>query len=116
VSSVEILNYIRKILGKYEKVMGIRVYPSFSDHLVKRVTVDENGTKIDVVDAMILRIINDGGAPVMFNLDRPVTMDEYFYLPPYGVKLIGRFTSSIYAKVPQGYGSTKLVVEGLKNA
>ena len=115
-SSVEILNFLRKILGKYEKVMGIRAYPSFSDHLVKRVTVNENGTTIDVARSMIIRIINSGGAPVMFNLDRPISTNEYFYLPPYCVKLILRYTNSIYAKVPQGYGSTQVVVEGLKNA
>ena len=115
-NDVEIVQLLRKILNKYEKDIGIRVFLSFSDHLVKRVTVDEGGTTIDVANAMVLRIVNDGGAPVMFNLDRPISTNEYFYLPPYGVKLILRYTNSIYAKVPQGYGSTRVVVEGLKNA
>ena len=112
-SVAEVLREVRRIRGKFEKVEGIKVYPAFTDHVVKRFTVTESEDEYDLgVQAYVLKL-RARDTPVYFNLDRNITPEEYFELVPYQEKLIARLTRKIDARVPQGYGQGTLIVEVL---
>ena len=112
VNLIEVINYLKKIAGKYERVEGIKVFPTFSDH-VFRPSVDvpnDSPTEIDV-EALVSKITAKY-ADIKINLDRPITDDEYIIIHQDTYKIISRRISKIYAQslAPGG----KLIVEGLK--
>ena len=111
-SQVEILNELRKIRGKFEKIEGIKVYPAFTDHTSRRFTVGEEEKSFDIGTMYVLNV-KAKETPIIFNLDRPITSEEYFIVEPYCCKVIHRITSTIYARTPQGSGEGVLIVEGL---
>jgi len=113
-SNIEIINYLKKVLGKYEKVEGIKVFPTFTDHVFKP-EVDVSNTDITEipVGAFIVKLTAKN-ADIKINLDRPISPDEYVIIPQDTGKTIMRLTSKIYAQslAPGG----KLIIEGLKLA
>ncbi|RLG77352.1 MAG: hypothetical protein DRO12_02430 [Thermoprotei archaeon] len=116
-SMTEVLAELRKIRFKLDTISCTGGYaPFFSDHVVKRFSVDETMKELDLGGTVHVVKVTAIDSPVMINLDREISGDEYFNLIPHQQKLIARATSKIYAKVLEGYGSGTLIVEGLKIA
>ena len=122
-SSVELLNIGKKILGKLPKtVFSEYDYPldRLMDLIAPRdhvfyplVEVGAEG-KVLNVDAFVHRIsVDPTSAPVKFNIDRPVTDQEYSVVFPGVVKVISRLAGKVYLKAPLGQTS-KVTVECLK--
>ncbi|RLC33644.1 MAG: hypothetical protein DRZ76_04075 [Candidatus Nealsonbacteria bacterium] len=109
---VELLTYIKKILGKFERVEGIKTYPTYADHFFRSYTVTENVKPIALPSRAYLVRVEAQNAPIMINFDREVTEEEHIVIYPDTFKYVPRVTSVIYARVLQGYGSGILNVEG----
>ncbi|MEM1672371.1 MAG: hypothetical protein QXT86_10015, partial [Archaeoglobaceae archaeon] len=93
-SSVEILNYLKKSLGiiiKRLEESGVVSMPTARDHLfVPEIDVDDRGTSISVGGFVHYIKVHPGYSPVKFNLDRPVTDTEYSVVHPGVVKVVSR--------------------------
>jgi hypothetical protein len=116
VSSVELLNYLKKQLGVITRILeekGVLTVPYAGDHIfIPEVTVPDYGVTVDINGFLILVKVPYTELPVKMNLDRPVT-NEYTVVYPGMGKIIGRFTRKLYLQAPTGY-SSKAVVEALK--
>ena len=107
-SSVELLHYLKRNLGiviKRLEETGV-VANIFRDHLFKpQIAVTDAGSVLPV-NAFIHRIsVAPDSAPVKFNLDRPVTDEEYSVVYPGVVKVISRLADKLYLKAPLGQTS-----------
>jgi hypothetical protein len=75
--------------------------------------VTDAGTELPI-SAFIYSIkASSGYAPCKFNIDRPITSDEYSVVFPGVVKYIGRKASRIYLQAPLGQVS-RVTIEALK--
>lgn len=117
VSSVEILNYLKKNLGiiiKRLEESGVIAMPAARDHLfIPEVDVDDRGTSISVRGFLHYIKVHPEYSPVKFNLDRPVTDTEYSVVHPGVTKIISRISDKLYLKAPIGQRS-KVTVEVLR--
>jgi len=111
----EIVHYLRRILGKFSRVEGIRAYPTFDDHLLLTVNLTESEKQVSLPRAAAVLRLKALDAPVAVNFDRG-TSSEYMVIEPATWRLVPRATEVIYARVLQGYGSGRLVIEGLSVA
>ena len=109
---VELLTYIKKILGKFERVEGIKTYPTFTEHFFRSYTVTEEAKEIRLPRKSYVVRVEALNAPIKINFDREVTEDEYIVIYPDTFRYIPRVATAIYAKTMQGYGSGILSVEG----
>lgn len=101
----ELVHWIKKIQGKYERQKGIQTFPTANDHSFTGGTLDfdDSGGTV-TVDSFInsIKVPSDSDAEAKVNLDRPVTDDEYTPIFPGTIKEISRNTSTIYVKAPAG--------------
>jgi hypothetical protein len=112
VSLGEVLRVLNKILGKYEKEMGIRVYPTARDHsFVPELEVTDAGVELPV-SGLIYKVKVVGDYPVYVNIDRPVG-EEYTVVYPGSYYLIPRAGWKLYLRAPAGL-KTRVRVETLR--
>jgi hypothetical protein len=115
VSGVELLNYLKKSLGIIIKRMeesGVVSLPSFTDHSFVELEVDDAGVSLSL-PGMVFKVRNVGDAPVLVNLDRPVTDAEHLRVWPGTYRVIPRISGTIYLRAPAGY-RTNVELEVLK--
>lgn len=116
-SSVEILNYLKKNLGiiiKRLEESGVIVMPTSTDHLfIPEIDVDDTGVSLNVRGFIHYIKVHPGYQPVKFNLDRPITDTEYSVVHPGVTKIISRISDKIYLKAPTGQRS-KVTIEVLR--
>ena len=115
-SSVEVLNFLKKSLGVIMKRMeekGVLSTPSFLDHsFIPELTVPDSGVTYSL-SAMLYKLKVIDNAPVYFNIDRPITDTEYSIVFPGSYKIIPRIGSTLYLKAPTGF-TTKVMIEALR--
>jgi len=112
-ASAELSTYIKKISGKFERAEGIRVFPTFDDHIFRPViTVTDTEQEISFSGWVYLAKLTAQGCDIYVNFDRPIATDEYAIIFKDTTKLIGRKTSKIYVRAPVGLSGT-LRFEGL---
>jgi hypothetical protein len=112
VSLGEVLRVLNKILGKYEKEMGIRVYPTARDHsFVPEVEVTDAGVELPV-PGLLYKIKVVGDYPVYLNIDRPVG-DEYTVVYPGSYYILPRAGTRVYLRAPPGF-KTRVRIEALR--
>ena len=112
-SAVEILNYLKRILGIIDKRLeeaGILSSLSYTEHVfIPSIVVPDTVISIPIpFTGLRIRILvpPDSPAPVYVNVDRPVTDTEYkVVFPGTGID-IPRKASTIYLKAPAGFTST----------
>lgn len=109
-SAVEILNYLKRVLGIIEKRLeeaGILSSSSYTEHLfVPRLVVTDEGIAIPLAFTGLrvkVRVPPDAPAPVYINIDRPVTSAEHRVVFPGTGFDIPRRASVIYLRAPQGF-------------
>lgn len=109
-STVELLSFLKKILGIIDKRIeeaGILSSSSYTEHLfIPRLVVTDEGISIPLSFTGLrvkVRVPPDAPAPVYINIDRPVTDEEYRVLFPGMGYDIPRRASTIYLKAPQGF-------------
>jgi hypothetical protein len=108
----EVLRVLNKILGKYEKEMGIRVYPTARDHsFVPELEVTDAGVELPV-SGLIYKFKVVGDYPVYLNIDRPVG-EEYTVVYPGSYYVVPRAGAKVYLKAPSGF-KTKVAIEALR--
>jgi hypothetical protein len=110
VSAVEILNYLKRILGIIDKRLeeaGILSSSSYTEHLfIPSMVVPDTGISIPIpFTGLRIRVLvsPDSPAPVYINVDRPVTDAEYKVVFPGTGFDIPRKASIIYLKAPTGF-------------
>ena len=116
-SSVEILNFLKRNLGiiiKRLEETGVLATVTARDHTFKpEVEVTEEGAQLPIEGFVYSIKAHPGYAPVKFNLDRPVTATEYSVVYPGVVKIISRCASKIYLQAPMGQVS-RVTIEALR--
>ena len=109
----EVAVYIRKLVGKFERAEGIRVFPVFDDHVFRpSISVDETEQEISFSNTIYIAKLAAEGCDIYINFDRNIGSDDYTIVWAGTSKIVGRKTSKIYAKAPTGLTGT-LRVEGL---
>jgi hypothetical protein len=109
VSLGEVLRILNKLLGKYEREMGIRVYPTARDHaFVPELEVSDAGVELPT-SGFLYKVAVVGDYPVYVNIDRPVG-GEYKVVWPGSYALIPRTGRRLYLRAPQGF-RTRVAVE-----
>jgi hypothetical protein len=112
VSLGEVLRVLNKILGKYEKEMGIRVYPTARDHFfAPEIEVSDAGVELPA-PGLLYKVKVVGEYPVYLNIDRPVG-EEYTVVHPGSYYVIPRAGAKLYLKAPPGF-KTIVRVEALR--
>lgn len=111
-NSVELVTYIKKLVDKFEKAGGIRVYPSFDDHIFKKVEINDTGKVISFDKQVYILKLSAKGCDIIVNLDRPIKDNEYTVVWADTSKIIQRKTKLIYAKTPPNLKGV-LYIEGL---
>ena len=113
VATSELITYLKKLVGKYEKVEGIRAFPVFDDHIFKpSIEVDDNVSIITFSNSVYILKLSAEGCDIYVNFDRNITNDEYTIIWNGTTKVIGRKTKTIYCKAPSGLSGI-LRLEGL---
>lgn len=116
-SSVEILNFLKKNIGiiiKRLEETGVLTVPTALDHVFyPEVEVSDIGVTLPVNGFLVSIGVYPNYAPVKVNFDRPVTDFEYTVIFPGIVKVVGRLTGNLYLKAPLGHIS-KVRVEALR--
>jgi hypothetical protein len=122
-STVELLNISKKILGKLPRTeLSIHDQPldrimnllSAPNHVFKpSINVPDTGTSLNIAGFLIYIKVPFDQQPVKVNLDRQITDTEYTVVYPGMVKVVSRFTNTLYLKAPTGFTSTA-VIEALK--
>jgi hypothetical protein len=106
VSTVEILNYLKKNLGiiiKRLEESGVLTLPAANDHeFIPEVEVTDAGVEVPVEGFLYSVRADPSYAPVKLNLDRPVTDTEYTVVFPGVIKVISRIAHRVYLKAPEG--------------
>ena len=111
--TAELVVYIKKLVGKFEKAEGIRVFPTFDDHVFRpSIDVTDVEQEITFDKPVYLAKLSAEGCDIYVNFDRPITNDEYTIVFNGTTKVVGRKTSKIYVKAPTGLTGT-LRFEGL---
>jgi hypothetical protein len=111
VSLNEVLRVLNKILGKYEKDMGIKVYPAFRDHVfVPELEVTDEGVALPV-PGLVYKVKVIGDYPVYINIDRPAD-EEYAVVFPGTYYIMPRVGRTLYLRAPSGF-KTKVRIEVL---
>lgn len=121
--SAELLNWVKKILGKLPKTEFSKYdYPldrlmnliSAPNHLFKpELTVTD--VEQPVIVNGFLTAIKARDAPVKANFDRHVSVDDYTTVWTDTIKMIARITETVYLQAPAGQVS-KVTLEALKLA
>jgi len=129
-STVDVVTYLKKILGKLPKTEfssydrpldeviellrgGLMTFPTFTEHVVKYIDVTSTPQPIDLgIKALMLKL-SAIGAPIYVNYDREVTDSEFDVIYPDSYKVVPRVTKTLWAKVPNGYPTAKLGIFGL---
>jgi hypothetical protein len=110
-SQNELLRILNKLIGKYEKEMGIRVFPTARDHsFIPDLEVDDTGTSVQI-SGFMYKVKVTGDYPVYINIDRPVN-GEYTVVFPGSYYIIPRVGKVLYLKAPQGF-KTRVRIESL---
>jgi len=111
-SAVELLSFLKRILGIIDKRLeeaGVLSSPSYTEHLfVPRLVVTDEGIAIPLKFTGLrvkVRVPPDAPAPVYVNVDRPVTDSEHRVVFPGTGFDIPRRASVIYLKSPQGFST-----------
>jgi len=113
VTPPEIAVYLKKLVGKFERAEGIRVFPVFDDHVFRpSIAVDQNEQEIAFAKPVYIAKLTAEGCDIYINFDRKITTDDYTIVWNGTTKIVGRKTSKIYAKAPAGLSGT-LRFEGL---
>jgi hypothetical protein len=111
ISLNEVLRLLNKLVGKYEREMGLRVFPTARDHVfIPELDVDDTGVSLSV-SGFIYKVKVIGDYPVYLNIDRPVG-DEYTIVFPGSYYIIPRIGKTLYLKAPTGF-RTKVRIETL---
>jgi len=110
VSTVELLNYLKKSLGIIIKKIeeeGVLASPSFRDHaFLPEIRVTDRGVAVDVRGGAVLKLKNLSNHPCFFNLDRPVSLEEHGVVPPMSCFVVARRADRVYLKAPMGQECT----------
>ncbi len=105
-SSVEVLNFLKKSLGIIIKRMeeeGVITLPVFSDHrFLPPIEVSDAGAELDL-PGLVYKVKNIGDVPFYLNIGRPVTDEEYTVVFPGSYHIIPRASGRIFLKAPAGY-------------
>jgi len=111
ISLNEVLRLLNKLVGKYEREMGLRVFPTARDHMfVPELEVDDKGVSLSI-SGFIYKVKVIGDYPVYINIDRPVE-NEYTVVFPGSYHIIPRVGRILYLKAPTGF-KTKVRIEAL---
>jgi hypothetical protein len=109
-SAVELLSFLKKILGIIDRRLeeaGILSSSSYTEHLfMPRLVVTDEGIAIPLAFTGLrvkVRVPPDAPAPVYINIDRPATAAEHRVVFPGTGFDIPRRASIIYLKAPQGF-------------
>ena len=74
-----------------------------NEHMFRpEVRVTDEGIAIDVNRSVILKLKNVSNHPCFFNINRPVSQDEYGVIPPMSCFVITRKADKVYLKAPLG--------------
>jgi len=112
-AGAEVAVYIKKLVGKFEKAEGIRVFPTFDDHVFRpAINVTDSEQEITFDKPVYLAKLSAEGCDIYVNFDRPITNDEYTVIFNGTTKIVGRKTTKLYVKAPTGLSGT-LRFEGL---
>jgi hypothetical protein len=110
VSVVELLNYLKRVLGIIDKRLeeaGTLSSTSYTEHLfIPGVVVPDTVISIPIpFTGLRVRVLvpPDSPAPVYVNVDRPVTDAEYKVVFPGTGFDIPRRASTIYLRAPTGF-------------
>lgn len=110
-ASEETLGMLVKILEEG----GFIATLSYPDHtFIPEQTITDTGVTLQIKGLLYSIRVHPNSAPVKVNFDRPVTDTEYTVVFPGVIKKIGRITSTLYMKAPQGQTS-KVDIEVLKS-
>jgi hypothetical protein len=116
VSSVEVLNFLKKSLGIIIKRLeeeGVVTLPVFSDHrFLPPIEFDDRGVELDL-PGLVYKVKNIGDTAFYLNIGRPVTDDEYTVVFPGTYHVIPRASGRMFLKAPKGY-KAKAKVEVLR--
>lgn len=113
-SSSEIVHQLKKLVGKFERIEGIKVYNTAMDHqFVPSIEVYDKQIEIPIQGFLYSIKVDHESAPCKFNLDRPITNREYSVVFPGTIKTISRFASKLYLQAPSNQVS-KVTIEALK--
>ena len=138
--SADIIYWLKKLVGKYEQAMGIRIYGLDSSQQPVPVRVDDVGRlivvvqqsapdyfkdhlfnpEVEVTDTMkaidvnahVISVASKEG-DIKVNFGRPVTATEYYLLSKGLGLLVARYTDKIYAQARAGQ-TGKLRITALK--
>jgi len=91
---------MKKVLYRLETILG---GITIDDHVFMPETkVTDEGTVINVKGGIVLKLKNLSNHPCFFNLDRPITSNEYGIVPPMSYLVIVRRANKVYLKAPMG--------------
>lgn len=111
----ELVHFVKKVNGKFERRSGIQAFPSGKDHVfVPEQTFTDSGGSI-AVNSFVnkVKVPDDSPAEAKINFDRPVASDEYAVVFPGTGKTFGRIATAVYVEAPSGQ-TTKVRIEALK--
>lgn len=111
----EVVHFVKKIAGKYEKRSGIQAFPAGKNHVfVPKQTFDDSGGTI-VVNSFVnkIKVPNSSSAEAKVNFDRPVTDNEFSVVFPGTGETYGRICDYISVEAPSGQ-TTTVNVEAIK--
>jgi hypothetical protein len=116
-SSVEVLNFLKKQLGIITKRLeetGVVATVTAKDHVfIPDIEVSDEGVGLPIEGFLYSIKAHPDYAPVKFNIDRPVTSTEYSVVYPGVIKVISRLAGEVYLKAPIGQVS-HVTIEALK--
>ncbi len=112
----ELYVLLKKSLGIIIKKLeeeGVLTVFSTKDHLfIPELTVTDTPISLDL-NAKLCKIKVLGNIPVYYNIDRPITNEEYSIVEPGVYAIIPRISKKLYLKAPIGTTS-RVRVEVLK--
>jgi len=116
-STVEILNFLKKNLGiiiKRLEESSVLATVTARDHVFRpMIEVSDEGAILPIDGFLYSIKVDPAYAPVKFNLDRPITNTEYSIIFPGVIKIISRLASTVYLKAPEGQVS-RVTIEALR--
>jgi len=116
VSSVELLNFLKKSIGVIIKKIeeeGVLAVLSARDHrFIPELHVVDKQVRVDL-PAYIYKIKVLDDIPVYYNVDRPITPTEHSVVFPGEYTIIPRIGERLYLKAPDGF-TTRVRVEVLR--
>ncbi len=114
--SVELYSFLRKSLGiiqkKLEEEGVLTLSVSLEHRFMPVLDVTDRETCVDV-RGFVYKVKVTGDYPVYFNLDRPITDNEYAVVFPGSYIVVNRLANKLCLKAPTGY-TTSVKVDVLR--